>query len=146
MEKERFLKTPYRRKPYMGKVMGRDSITEQTGYVPTAVLVKEMMAAGVRLRDHRREKFPAAPGVEEEPELDPTREPGFDLADAARLARKVKSGFERAREKAKEARRVLDERRKAEAAELEELRKEKEARSAEGAEVRAPKGKKVKDV
>lgn len=66
------------------------SQTEQSGYIPTEVQVERMIQAGLRLDIARKEEFDFPEGSEEDDEelvVDPTREPGYDLADASMDAR-----------------------------------------------------------
>ena len=75
--------TKYERKPYLGEKNSGELLTEQAGYVPADVKILNMIEAGERLRDSRY-------GYEFEDEksvpddyYDPTREAGFDMADAS---------------------------------------------------------------
>lgn len=65
---------------------GGESIVETAGYVPAEVQIMDMMAAGRRLGEYRRERYDFGAG-EKVPEdyYDPTRSPAFDLADASAL-------------------------------------------------------------
>lgn len=68
---------------------GGEVITEQAGYVPAKRKIEEMIYAGKRLVESRREQFDSVD--DSEPEIDPTRDPNFDLADASILKRQVAS-------------------------------------------------------
>ena len=77
--------TKYDRTPYKGEKNSGELLTEQAGYVPADVKILNMIEAGERLRDSRL-------GYEFEDEqsvpddyYDPTRESGFDMADATAL-------------------------------------------------------------
>lgn len=66
---------------------GGASKTEQAGYIPPKVQIERMILAGERLAASRKEEFDS----ELNGELigDPTRVPGFDMADASRMAADV---------------------------------------------------------
>ena len=52
-------------------------ITEQAGYIPVDVQVKNMMLAGQRLGEYRKEAYDFEPGVDvpDDVDVDPTRSP-----------------------------------------------------------------------
>lgn len=63
--------------------------TSMVGYVPLEDRIREMMAAGVRLQAARDAAYDIPStfvGNEEDVEVDPTRKPGFDYADASAVA------------------------------------------------------------
>lgn len=71
------------------------TITEQS-YIPGDQLIKDMQEAGVFLNQQRKLRFDltfqsAVLGLQpgEDPDLDPTRSPGFDLVDAGVLAERL---------------------------------------------------------
>lgn len=68
---------------------GGKLITEQDGYVPVRIQVETMLDAGRRLMEARRNaEFDIPEGSEiEDAEIDPTRSPDFDLADASAIDR-----------------------------------------------------------
>ena len=81
--------TKYDRTPYKGEKNSGELITEQAGYVPADVKILNMIEAGERLRDSRL-------GYEFEDEqsvpndyFDPTRDPGFDMADATSMSAEI---------------------------------------------------------
>lgn len=66
---------------------GGELITEQAGYVPPKIQIADMMSAGARLDDYRRQRFfDYQAGMKDDGFVDPTRSPNFDLADASRIA------------------------------------------------------------
>lgn len=71
---------------------GGKSIVETSGYVPADVRIKELLMAGVRLADYRAERYdwPQGSIVDEDKLVDPTRRPGYDMADAAQAALAIK--------------------------------------------------------
>lgn len=72
---------------------GGKSIVETSGYVPADVRIKELLMAGVRLADYRAERYdwPQGSIVDEDKLVDPTRRPGYDMADAAQAALAIKA-------------------------------------------------------
>lgn len=53
---------------------------DKAGYVSAETRIKNLMQAGIDLRDSRRGSYDSEDGSE--PDIDPTRNPGYDLADA----------------------------------------------------------------
>lgn len=96
-----------RAKPEKG---GGKSNTEQAGYIPPKVQIERMIQAGERLAQARREEFDLPEGTEDPgPEADdPTREPGFDMADASVLGQGVEERL-RAAQKVADAAKVVPE-------------------------------------
>ena len=74
-------------------------LVDRAGYVSGEKRINALMAAGMNLIQSRREEFDSFDGSE--PEIDPTRSPGFDMADASMMARSVNSRL-RAQKAAKE--------------------------------------------
>ena len=63
-----------------------ERLVETAGYIPAQVRIENMMLAGRRLADARKELYDFPAGVEPDESLsDPTRSPNFDLADATAL-------------------------------------------------------------
>lgn len=59
---------------------------EKAGYMPAEVQIFQMIQAGQRLGEARKEMFDFAPGQDIDEELfDPTRSPGFDMSDASQI-------------------------------------------------------------
>lgn len=73
-----------------GEVNSGEMITETAGYVPAEKQIMSMIMAGQRLKEARREEFDFA-ADEKVPDdfIDPTRSPGFDLADGSRIGPKA---------------------------------------------------------
>lgn len=82
--------TQYKYSPPVGEKNEGPDLVEKTGYVPSNVLIENMIYAGQRLDNVRSEyyDFPDADSVDEE-FIDPTRKAGFDLADATQMNRSV---------------------------------------------------------
>lgn len=59
-------------------------LVDRAGYVSGEKRINALMVAGLNLVQSRREEFDSWDGSE--PEIDPTRNPGFDMADAHKLA------------------------------------------------------------
>lgn len=59
---------------------------ETAGYIPGDIQIRRLIAAGERLEQHRAEMYDFGPDQEVDDEaIDPTRSPGFDMADASQL-------------------------------------------------------------
>ena len=106
---------------------------ETAGYISAQQQITNLIDAGERLVQYRKESYDIPIGAEDEdPPIDPTRNPNFDLADASELhqknAKRLKNTEEKiAQEKAtalqsKKARQEADEK------ELASLRKDKLAK------------------
>jgi len=82
--------TQYRRPPKHLEENDGLTITESAGYIPPKVQIENLINAGKRLAQWRKEQydFPEDDDVDESFE-DPTRGPGYDLADASRDAKAV---------------------------------------------------------
>ena len=97
---------PERRK----EVGGGPRIVEASGYIPTKIQVENMLLAGQRLNEYRREQYDYSEGdsVPDDVVPDPTRSPEFDLADATRIGRAAKERLEASAKEAKEAKEKLE--------------------------------------
>ena len=69
-----------------------DTQTEQAGYRTTQQIVEGMINAGDRLDSFRRDLYDLDYS-EEDGEIDPTRSPNFDLADASRIGQSVSASL-----------------------------------------------------
>ena len=69
------------------EVLDSKSETEQAGYIPPQIQIENMILAGERLNQTRKEMydFPSADEIDEDA-YDPTRRANFDLADASQMA------------------------------------------------------------
>lgn len=115
MRKEVFIRSRYNCPPVAGEEPGGGKrITETAGYVPAEIQITEMLLAGARLGEYRREMydFGADEEVPEDYEGDPTRAPGFDAADGSRIQMDLKGRLERL--KAENARRKEEQKEKKE--------------------------------
>lgn len=79
--------TQYVRPEKKGETNSGELKVELKGYVPPQKQVENLMIAGKRLEDYRREAYDFGYGEKADDNyVDPTRKPDFDLADASRLA------------------------------------------------------------
>jgi hypothetical protein len=104
--------TPYNRFPSPPEINGGRMITETAGYVPAKVQIENLINAGLRLAEYRKEQYDfGADEPDDDSFADPTRAPNYDLADATADARKVHSAFEKAKalKKAEEAAKAEEE-------------------------------------
>lgn len=82
--------TQYHRPKDQYEVNNGEDITEKVGYVPANVLIENMIYAGQRLDLARSDMYDFKDEDEVDDEyIDPTRSPGFDLADASTLGMQV---------------------------------------------------------
>ena len=101
--------TNYVRPDRRKEVGGGPRIVEASGYIPTKVQVENMLIAGQRLNEYRREQYDFS-GDEEIPDdvkPDPTRNPEFDLADATRIGRIANENLVKAQKEA-EAKKAIE--------------------------------------
>lgn len=91
----------YDKPPFIKEKGGGVSEVETAGYIPAEVQIQDMLNAGRRLGEYRRERYDFG-SDEEIPKdyYDPTRSPGFDMADASQLQQSVAA---RLRERAAQA-------------------------------------------
>lgn len=72
--------------PPIGEINTGEKIVDDIGYVPADVKIRDMINAGIRLRQSRREDFDVEGDITDDQfnEIgDITRSPGFDMADAS---------------------------------------------------------------
>jgi hypothetical protein len=95
------------------EVLDSKSETEQAGYIPPQIQIENMILAGERLNQSRKEMYDfSSPDEIDEDAFDPTRRGNFDLADASQMAMETEMSL---RDQALEA----DKLRKAAQAEIE---------------------------
>lgn len=115
------LYTKYNRPPYKGEINNGKSLVEVAGYISSNKRIEMIMAAGERLIEYRKEQFDYEPDFKGEEELDPTRNPGFDMADAHEASEQVMENMNRQIELNKEnAKKVAKEKKDKADAELKE--------------------------
>lgn len=73
-----------------GEINEGPELVEKSGYIPAEEQIGAMLRAGERLGEFRREAYDFG-DKEDIPDdyVDPTRSPGFDLADASALQRDI---------------------------------------------------------
>lgn len=72
--------------PPKGEVLTQDTQTEQSGYVDPKRQIEDMILAGRRLDEARKNQFDFPSGEEIDEDLyDPTRSGNFDLSDASQI-------------------------------------------------------------
>lgn len=98
----------YNRPESKGEPGGGKQITESAGYIPIRVQVENMLLAGERLGEYRREKYDFGEGVEIPDDVvpDPTRSASFDMADGSQIARVTAANLSA---QAREAKKKADE-------------------------------------
>ena len=85
------------------KRTGRETITNQTGYIPLSMQLARLEAAGQQLSAYRAENYDFPPGVIVDDELqDPTRRPDYDMADASTALRDLERKLTERKRKEKE--------------------------------------------
>jgi len=91
--------TPYDRVVDEGEVMSLISKTETAGYVPAEKKILNLINAGKRLDNYRKEQYDIAEGedVSEDVVFDVTRSPNFDMADASQLALQANARIRKAK-------------------------------------------------
>lgn len=83
--------TEYNRPPSDAEIQDYVSITETAGYLPAHVQIENLIDAGRRLDAYRKEAYEFPDGVVPPDYVDPTRSPGFDMADGTRIGREVEA-------------------------------------------------------
>lgn len=75
----------FKRPKDVKEINSGEQITETAGYIPADVQIQDMIAAGMRLGEYRREMYDFDAN-EKIPEdfMDPTRVPGVDVVDVER--------------------------------------------------------------
>lgn len=90
----------YSHKPYDGEVISSKSIVDPSGYVDAQTRIENLMRAGERLDEYRRDMYQYGPDddYDDDSSDDPTMEPGYDLADAHYQKQKALSRLRRSME------------------------------------------------
>ena len=101
-------------KPFPGRNPDKRRRVEAAGYIPARQQISRIMNAGISLDAWKKEQFDWPSGEEpDESPVPPTRNGDFDLADATRIERELSrkhAQAERARKRAEEYQKMLDER------------------------------------
>lgn len=82
--------THYTREFHKGETNSGELIVETAGYIPPKKQIEGFMLAGVRLREARAEQYDFKPGEPDNGFNDPTRNVGYDLADASQDLMNIK--------------------------------------------------------
>lgn len=78
--------TQYNRKSRIPEKNTLPSMTERAGYIPAEKRIENMMLAGQRLAQSRKDQYDFEDDNVDESFEDPTRTVGFDDADASQIA------------------------------------------------------------
>jgi len=102
--------TNYKRPERRKEVGGGPRIVEASGYIPTKVQVENMLIAGQRLNEYRREQydFTGDSDIPDDVTPDPTRSPEFDLADATRIGRAANERLNKANKEIEASKKKLE--------------------------------------
>lgn len=99
------VKNPHHAKPEINS--GEEKV-EKAGYIPANRRIEAMIDAGERLAQARMEQYDGHDTLDpDDMEVDPTRNPGFDPADAAQLSLRLSAI---AKEKRKDQDKLKEER------------------------------------
>lgn len=93
--------------PKKGEVNSGEVVVETAGYVSAQKLIEGMFQAGIRLQQSRGYEFGSDQEVPDD-YIDPTRSPGFDLADASALRHVVRRNLQAAADEANRQKEVDD--------------------------------------
>lgn len=115
--------TPYQKNKSKLEIPTGKSKVEKAGFIPAKRQIEGLINAGQRLALSRLEQFDFEGDKIDENYIDPTREPGFDLADASKIALEVEARLLQTKEaKAKEIASINFAKSEQTRKELEELR------------------------
>lgn len=78
-------KSKYEFKPQAGEPGGGPVLVERAGYIPAKIQIENLIDAGKRLKEHRKELYDVFDGEGSEDEV-LVRKPNYDLADASQEA------------------------------------------------------------
>lgn len=96
------------RPEWKGEVNNEPSKTERQSHMSAKVRIENLILAGERLQQARAEAYdyPEPKEVPEDIPEDPTRVPGFDMADASQIKLEVENRLKTQKEKAEELKRL----------------------------------------
>lgn len=109
--------TNYRTFPKVYKILSNERITESAGYITAKQRIENMILAGQRLVEFRKEQFDFPDKIDEN-FSDPTRDKNFDLADATMLSLENEERLKQ--QKAENDKKLAEEKQKKEALEAAE--------------------------
>jgi len=88
---------------YPGQTMSDEYLVELGGYVDPKVQIEAFFAAGKRLESGRAQMYDLPDGQYHGEEMDPTRAPNFDMADASMINNQAMEGIAQSKKAAKQA-------------------------------------------
>ncbi|QCS36895.1 hypothetical protein [Tortoise microvirus 21] len=83
-----------------GEINCGETIVDPSGYIPAKNRIENLLRAGERLDAYRRELYDYGADDEDSGFYDPTRDPGFDPADASKINREAMARVRSAQEAA----------------------------------------------
>lgn len=102
--------TQFKRPKDAPEINTGEDICEKTGYVPANVIIENMIYAGQRLDLARSDMYDFKDEEDIDHDyIDPTRAPGFDLADASAIGMQVSSKLSEQRKLFEEEKRIREE-------------------------------------
>ena len=100
--------TKYNHEKSPGEVNLGKNLVERAGYIPAQARIENMILAGQRLIEHRREMYDFSDGNDiDETFTDPTRSKNYDMSDAFIMSEAIKNNA-RQRELLKASQTVQD--------------------------------------
>ena len=86
--------TKYTHEKSPGEVNLGKSLVEKAGYIPAQARIENMILAGQRLVEHRKEMYDFSDGKDiDESFTDPTRSKNYDMADAFIMSEVIKNNI-----------------------------------------------------
>jgi len=84
--------TKYSHEKSPGEVNLGKNLVEKAGYIPAQTRIENMILAGQRLVEHRKEMYDFSDGKDiDENYIDPTRSKNFDMADAFQIQQNLEN-------------------------------------------------------
>lgn len=94
--------------PAQPEINSGEYILELDGFIPLRLQLLQLQAAGQRLKEFRAEAFDFATGEVDDNFHDPTRNPGFDMADASLILSEIEERFVKRRAEAEVAKNLQE--------------------------------------
>jgi len=86
--------TKYTHEKSPGEINLGKNLVEKAGYIPAQARIENMILAGQRLVEHRKEMYDFSDGEDiDESFTDPTRSKNFDMADAFIMSENVRNNI-----------------------------------------------------
>lgn len=106
------------RPPADEEINSGEEIVEKAGYIPAEIQIMEMINAGERLGEFRKEKYDYESLDDDDGMMDPTRRKDFDLAEASQIGgmvnERIDESKKRYNEKIEEEKKEKEEKEKGE--------------------------------